>query len=88
MAFYDVVKDRNYFELEENVLMAVKDEMSKTDNKDTINKLYRQARIWVRFHCLYAGACSKEDASILNERFKEIRRNRVDEISRGENYEK
>ena len=37
--------------MENNVISRLSDEMSVCENVDQINKLYRQARLWVRFHC-------------------------------------
>ena len=37
-------------ELEHRVLISVEKEMEKANNIDSLNKIYRQARVWNRFH--------------------------------------
>lgn len=59
--------------LENSVVTKLSEEMSECVDADSINKLYRQARIWVRFHCFYAKACSPEHSQELNARIKDIR---------------
>lgn len=67
-------------EMENNVLTRVKREFDEADNKDTINKIYRQARNWVRFHCYYAKACTPEKAHELNEKLKNLRWDRLSQL--------
>lgn len=64
-----------------NVLDSVKAEMQRTDSKDTIHKLYRQARVWVRFQCYYAKAFSLEESSIVNKKLKKIHKDRLNQLS-------
>lgn len=59
--------------LENNVVTKLSAEMGECENADQVNKLYRQARVWVRFHCYYAKACSPEHSQELNEKIKGIR---------------
>ena len=63
-----------------NVLKRVEKEINEADNKDTVNKIYRQARNWVRYHCYYANACTKERARDLNHELKSLRREKLEEL--------
>lgn len=63
-----------------NVLMNVRKEMSELNDRDSINKLYRQARIWVRFHCYYANACTPEETREINRRLKNMRWDRLEDL--------
>lgn len=47
-------------EYETSVMANLIREMLNCKDKDQINKLYRQGRIWIRFHWIYGGACTKE----------------------------
>lgn len=67
-------------EMANNVLTKVKKEFSEADNKDTINKIYRQTRNWVRFHCYYANACTEDKARELNHEIKNMRWDRLEEL--------
>lgn len=58
---------------EEKILERYREEMFQMEDKDSINKLYRQARIWNRFHHFYAAACAYERYCELNQIFQEIR---------------
>ena len=64
-----------------NVLDSVKEEMQRTDSKDTVHKLYRQARIWVRFQCYYAHAFTLEESSIVNQKLKKLHKERLNQLS-------
>lgn len=55
-------------------------EIAETDNKDTINKAYRQLRIWTRCQWRYAEEFTHEDAEMVNYRLKTIRWNRLREL--------
>lgn len=66
--------------MENNVISRLSDEMSACENEDKINKLYRQARIWVRFHCYYAKACSPEHSQVLNNIIKGIRNSNISRV--------
>lgn len=55
---------------EQNVLTNVAVEMRKATDKDTVQKIYRQARNWARYHCYYGAGCSPEICSELNQHFK------------------
>lgn len=67
-------------EMINNVLNRVEAEFNEANNKDTINKIYRQARNWVRFHCYYAKACSELDAREVNYKLKHMRWERLEEL--------
>lgn len=64
-----------------NVLDSVKAEMQRADSKDTVHKLYRQARIWVRFQCYYAHAFTLEESSIVNQKLKKLHKERLNQLS-------
>lgn len=66
--------------MENNVVERLVNEMGECETADQVNKLYRQARIWVRFHCFYAKACSPEHSQELNGRIKNIRNNALSRI--------
>lgn len=58
------------FSIEElNVLTKVADEISHAKDESAINKIYRQARNWSRYHCYYAEACSPSTCRELNRKF-------------------
>lgn len=57
-------------EMEVNILEKVAIEMSEADNISTVNKIYRQARNWARYHCYFAKACTAERCTELNRSFK------------------
>ena len=67
--------------IEENVLRNYERDIKKAYNKDSVNKLYRQARIWSRFHNVYAECCSDEHAFEIRKKLKEIRLNRLNELT-------
>lgn len=48
-------------------------EIYNAKNRDEINKIYRQARLWNRYHHFYANACSYEKYTFLNNQFKHMR---------------
>lgn len=58
---------------EHMVLKIVRRDMMYCKDVNSINKLYRQARIWTRFHHDMAHACTKEMATWLNKRFDSFR---------------
>jgi hypothetical protein len=61
-------------EYEYSVLKSVRKDMFKATDRDGVNTVYRQARVWNRFHRVYAKACSYEKYVYLNSRFKQMRR--------------
>ena len=63
-----------------NVLKRVEKEINEADNKDTVNKIHRQARNWMRYHCYYAEACSRERAREINHQLKAMRRVKLEEL--------
>lgn len=54
--------------------------MHKCKTKDMVNKLYRQARIWTRFHTHFEFACTPDEAKEINAKLKEIRIKRLHEL--------
>lgn len=70
--------------MENNVIERLEVDMQECETADQVNKLYRQARIWVRFHCFYAKACSPEHSQELNARIKNIRNARLSVIRSSE----
>ena len=59
-------------ELEDKVVNKIEREMLNADSRDTISKLYRQARLWVRFHWYYEEQCGAEHALHINLELKRI----------------
>ena len=59
-------------ELEDKVVTKIEREMLNADSKDTISKLYRQARLWVRFHWYYEEQCGENHAQQINLELKRI----------------
>lgn len=54
--------------------------MHKCKTKDEVNKLYRQARIWTRFHVHFEFACDTQVGHEINAQFKDVRVNRLHEL--------
>lgn len=72
----DVCFEDALTEEEIDVIEFAKIEMSKCKDKDSINKVYRQLRIWNRWHSLPAQpnkGRSKYVYTYLNETFKGLR---------------
>lgn len=61
-------------ELESNVLSRLAYEMRNAKSIDTVNKLYRQARVWARIHIYYGDSCSKKESEDLYAKLKAYRR--------------
>ena len=61
-------------EEEKNILKRVHNDMSKATDRDGINKVYRQARVWNRYHHFLAQACSHNKYVYLNNKFKSYRK--------------
>ena len=59
---------------EVNILRRVRTDMYKAADKDGVIKLYRQARVWTRFHYYLAKACTYDKYTYLNRKFKSMRR--------------
>lgn len=70
---------------EEKIIERYREEIFQMEDKDSINKLYRQARIWNRFHHFYADACTYERYYELNKTFKVIRWKALEKID-GRNH--
>lgn len=66
-------EDMVMLEYEQRVVSATRDEMFKAENIDTLNKAYRQARIWNRYHYYLTGSCTKARYTALNNAFKQLR---------------
>ncbi len=58
---------------EYKVIRQVRKDMFKAIDRDGINKIYRQARVWNRFHYRYAEACTQQRYHFLNNKLKQIR---------------
>lgn len=72
-----LVEDFEVMQLTENRIIArYKSDMSKLNERDSINKLYRQARIWNRFHHFFGNACTYDRYLELNAIFKRTRKER------------
>lgn len=65
---------------EDRIIARYKSDMSKLNDRDSINKLYRQARIWNRFHHFFGNACNYDRYLELNEIFKVTRKERFKEL--------
>lgn len=66
--------------MEANVLRNIKRDFENAQDKDAVNKLYRQARVWTRFHLVYAEACSVSDRTELNKKLNDLRWKRLEEL--------
>lgn len=76
-----LVKGFEVMQLTENRIIArYKSDMSKLNDRDSINKLYRQARIWNRFHHFFGNACTYDRYLELNAIFKSTRKERFKEL--------
>lgn len=62
------------------VIKNVRAEMKQADTRDSVNKVYRQARIWVRFHCHYAESCTEERSREINALLKNMRWERLEDL--------
>ena len=47
---------------------------------DSINKLYRHARIWTRFSRVFAETISTEEGVEVNAQFKRMKKERLEEL--------
>lgn len=65
---------------ENRIIARYSRDMSKLNDRDSINKLYRQARIWNRFHHFFGNACTYDRYLELNEIFKSTRKERFKEL--------
>lgn len=69
--------------MRENELLVISNyekAMKKCKTKDMVNKLYRQARVWTRFHVHFEFACTQDEAHEINAKFKEIRIKKLHEL--------
>lgn len=67
-------------ELEKNVLSRLAYELRQATTVDTVNKLYRQARIWARFHCIFGDGCSTQRTKELYTKIKYYRDVNIDRL--------
>jgi len=67
-------------ENELNVINKVTNELDEATSVNTINKVYRQARNWARYHCYYEGACTPKTLNELNRVFKSAWKRAVNRI--------
>ena len=67
---------------EQAIMDRVVAEFKKATSRDQVNKIYRQARIWNRFHHFFAGdlGCTRTRYEEINMFFKKARWNRLAEI--------
>ena len=70
-------------ECEERVIKKYKLDIACCTNKDSVNKVYRQARIWNRFHHFYGECCSYERYTELNQTFKYVRLKKLKALNEG-----
>ena len=70
-------------EYEVAIMNRVHIELRVMTDRDEINKLYRQVRIWNRWHHFKAGACTYDRYRELNNYFKAERRARFNELEKG-----
>lgn len=64
-------------EEENNIIERYKSDIDRINTREEINNLYRQARVWNRFHFFFAQACTRERYEELNETFKAIRKEKL-----------
>lgn len=62
------------------VIKNVQAEMQQADSRDSVHRVYRQARTWVRFHCHYAESCTEERSREINLLLKNMRWARLEEL--------
>jgi len=55
--------------------------LQNTTDKDSINKLYRHARVWTRFCVAFAETLTPEEGVEANNEFKRIRNERLAELN-------
>lgn len=70
-------------ELEANILSRLSFEMRQAKDVDAVNKLYRQARIWARFHCTFGDACSTQRTRDLYTKIRYYRDTNIDRLNGG-----
>ena len=63
----------------EKILLGIQSEMRKCSHIDELNKIYRHARIWVRYNYVVSGV-DKEYAKEVNEILKNMRWQRMKEM--------
>lgn len=67
----------------EQIILAViknyRNELRQQDNRDGVNKIYRQARIWSRI-MTSSGIISEDERNRANEAFKKMRWNRLNKL--------
>lgn len=63
-----------------NVVEKVGEEIAQAPDKNTVFKIYRQARNWSRFHCYYEKACSSDECKAINSIFKDMKNKKLEEL--------
>ena len=53
-------------------------------DRNSINKLYRHARVWSRFSRIYSENISKQECVEVNAQFKRLRNERLEELNNEE----
>lgn len=61
-------------EEERMILKNTRRDMYKSKDRDSINKIYRQARVWNRYHYFIGQACTRQKYEYINKKFKNYRR--------------
>ncbi len=64
-----------------NIILRTRRDMLKENDKSGINVVYKQARIWNRFHYFLGQGCSYETYKYLNNKFKALKREAIRAIS-------
>lgn len=68
---------------EQYVILTFVRDMGMANNKDTVLKYYRQYRVWSYVEYLI-GFISNDTREKLNEKFKSIMKNRLEELKHDE----
>lgn len=64
----------------DKVLMNFLIQLGSCANVNSVNKLYRQARVWTRWEYAMAGRLSREEQSYVNKQLSMIRAERSREL--------
>ena len=63
----------NVAEYEFRIIKQVRKDMFGAKDRDGVNQVYRQARIWNRIHHFYGSASTYQRYVFLNNKFKQAR---------------
>lgn len=66
------------------VLIKVEKEMNNAKDENSINKLYRQTRLWLRFQHVYAEVLDRDDYDWCIERLKRFRQTAKEKLRVGD----